>query len=115
MHGAWPPSSIVTFFIAAPALAARSLPTGVDPVKETLRMTSEFIIAWEINWDELLPIERSGSIAPQLLKISCSRRDFDAGLLQRFPLLFCQDPSYCINIAPQAVSNFLEDCRAIYG
>ena len=36
--GAWPPSSIVTRFMCAPASAASCLPTGVEPVKVTLRM-----------------------------------------------------------------------------
>ncbi|KAG1525551.1 hypothetical protein G6F51_014361 [Rhizopus arrhizus] len=39
MTGAWPPSSIVTRFICRPASAASSLPTGVEPVNVTLRIT----------------------------------------------------------------------------
>jgi hypothetical protein len=31
--GTWPPSSIVTGFITAPAAAASRLPIGIDPVK----------------------------------------------------------------------------------
>jgi hypothetical protein len=37
--GAWPPSSIVTRFMWAPAIAASCLPTAVDPVNDILRMT----------------------------------------------------------------------------
>jgi hypothetical protein len=37
--GAWPPSSIVARFMWAPASAASCLPTCVDPVKLTFRIT----------------------------------------------------------------------------
>ena len=37
--GAWPPSSIVMRFMCWPASAASCLPTGVEPVKVTLRIT----------------------------------------------------------------------------
>ena len=37
--GAWPPSSMVARFMCWPASAASCLPTGVEPVKVTLRMT----------------------------------------------------------------------------
>ncbi len=37
--GACPPSSIVTRFMCSPAIAARCLPTAVDPVKLILRTT----------------------------------------------------------------------------
>ena len=37
--GAWPPSSMVTRFMCAPAIAASCLPTTVEPVNEILRIT----------------------------------------------------------------------------
>ncbi|MNT23845.1 hypothetical protein D3C72_1592860 [compost metagenome] len=36
--GAWPPSSMVAFFMCWPASAAKCLPTRVEPVNEILRM-----------------------------------------------------------------------------
>ena len=39
MAGAWPPSSIVTRFMCAPASAARCLPTATEPVNDILRIT----------------------------------------------------------------------------
>jgi hypothetical protein len=38
MTGAWPPSSIRHGFMTSPAWAARSLPTGTEPVKATRRI-----------------------------------------------------------------------------
>src|SRR5258706_11226435 len=40
---AWPPSSIVHGFMSAPAIAARCLPTGIDPVNEILRTIGELM------------------------------------------------------------------------
>ena len=37
--GAWPPSSMELRFMCCPARAANCLPTAVDPVKVTLRIT----------------------------------------------------------------------------
>ena len=37
--GAWPPSSMVARFMCWPASAASILPTGVEPVNVTLRIT----------------------------------------------------------------------------
>ena len=45
MAGAWPPSSMVTRFMCAPARAASCLPTGVEPVNVTFLM-----IGWGIRY-----------------------------------------------------------------
>jgi hypothetical protein len=41
MAGEWPPSSQVPRFMCAPASAASCLPTGIEPVKDTLRTMGE--------------------------------------------------------------------------
>ncbi|KAG1243751.1 hypothetical protein G6F65_022210 [Rhizopus arrhizus] len=41
--GEWPPNSIVTRFMCAPASAASCLPTGTEPVNDTLRTIGERI------------------------------------------------------------------------
>ncbi|MNE81523.1 hypothetical protein D3C80_1781830 [compost metagenome] len=43
MTGAWPPSSISTGFMAAPASWLKCLPTATDPVKVTMRVTGDSI------------------------------------------------------------------------
>ncbi|MCY1304313.1 hypothetical protein D9M70_540600 [compost metagenome] len=48
MTGAWPPSSIVARFMCWPASAASILPTGVEPVKDILRITG-----CEIRYSEM--------------------------------------------------------------
>ena len=60
--GAWPPSSIVTRFMCWPASEARCLPTGVEPVKVTLRITGWAMRYSEISagWPKTRPIDVAG-------------------------------------------------------
>ncbi len=46
--GAWPPSSMVARFMWLAASALRCLPTGTEPVNETLRM-----IGFGIRYSEI--------------------------------------------------------------
>ena len=41
--GEWPPSSHVPRFMCAPASAASCLPTGMEPVKDTLRTMGDLM------------------------------------------------------------------------
>jgi hypothetical protein len=41
MTGECPPSSMVARFMPSAAIFARCLPTGIEPVKEILRITGE--------------------------------------------------------------------------
>ncbi len=47
--GEWPPSSMVTRFIVSAASLTRCLPTGIEPVKEILRISGLAIRCSEIS------------------------------------------------------------------
>ncbi|MNC93708.1 hypothetical protein D3C83_103990 [compost metagenome] len=52
MNGALPPSSIETFFTVSAHCLISSLPTSVEPVKESLRTIGFDVISPPISFDE---------------------------------------------------------------